>query len=206
MRLTVATLIWDPNEKSEDFSRMYDESWVEKLFAGFNRNLTRPFRFICYTDRPRPLSEAIEQLLMGADKPGYGDCIRPYQLDAPMILVGLDTVITGNIDQLADHCLQGKILALPRDPYSPARACNGVALVPAGNRHIFDDWNGENDMDWVRGRPHHFIDDLFPGQVKSFKVHVKPYGLGDARIVYFHGAHKPHQLQGYQWIDQHWRV
>ncbi len=35
--LTVATLFWQPNVASRDFSRCYDESWVEKLYRGFRR-------------------------------------------------------------------------------------------------------------------------------------------------------------------------
>ena len=185
---------------------MYDESWVEKLHAGFRRNLTRPFRFVVFTDRERAFSPNIDQERLQAVEPDYGCFTEPYRLNEPMILVGLDTIITGNIDHLADRCLSGRLIALPRDPYSPQRACNGVALVPAGNRHVFDDWRGENDMVWIRGQLHHFIDDLFPGQVVSFKGHVSRHGLGDARIVYFHGHQKPHQLQGVEWIDQNWRV
>ena len=140
---------------------------------------------------------------MIAKKPGYGDCIEPYRLGWPMILVGLDTVIVGNIDQLADYCLNAEKIALPRDPYSSERACNGVALVPFGQQKIFSEWNGENDMEWMRQQPHEFIDDLFPRQVVSYKGHVKKNGLGDARIVYFHGYEKPPELK-LDWIRRHW--
>lgn len=203
--LHCVTALWDANRHSFEFSRMYDESWVEKLHAGFRRNLTVPFRFVVFTDRLREFSAGIDQELLQAAEPDYGCFTEPYRLNEPMILVGLDTIITGNIDHLADRCLTGRLIALPRDPYAPRQACNGVALVPAGNRHVFDDWHGENDMVWIRGQLHHFIDDLFPGQVVSFKGHVQHHGLGDARIVYFHGQQKPHQLQGFEWIDQHWR-
>lgn len=207
MNFCIATLLWDANRHSKDFSQVYDESWVEKLHAGFRRNLTRDFRFVLFTDRPRPnLRPGIVQVMMRSAEPDYGDCIEPYGLGEPMILVGLDTIITGNCDHLADYCLTADTVALPRDPYAPSRACNGVALVPAGHRRIFEEWRGENDMEWMRTQPHRFIDDLFPRQVVSFKGHVAQQGLGDARIVYFHGQQKPHQLQGFQWIDQNWRI
>ena len=204
--LHIATLLWEPNRESFDFSRCYDESWVLKLQAGFQRNLHKPFQFVLFTDRLRDLPASIQQRRLHSAAPTYADCIQPYQLNAPMILVGLDTVITGNIDHLAAHCLTADRVALPRDPFAPARACNGVALVPAGHRRIFDEWRGENDMEWMRAQPHHFIDDLFPGQVVSFKGQVRGRGLGDARIVYFHGQEKPHQLAAIDWIDQHWRI
>lgn len=204
MMLTVATLFWQANDKSRSFSTMYTEEWVEKLYRGFARNLTMPFRFVCYTDRARKYSEPILQNInpmLGAN--GYSDCIRPYEMGEPMILVGLDTVVTGNIDHLAGYCFMADRIALPRDPYKPQIACNGVALVPAGWERIGKEHAGENDMAWCRSFPHHFIDDLFPKHVRSFKGSVKKQGLGDTRIVYFHGEEKPHQLK-IDWLKELW--
>lgn len=202
--MIVATLIWDPNENSKTFSAMYDETWVKKLYFGFARNLDREFRFHVFTDKPRPLpAEIVQHQIEG--NPSYATCIQPYQLNEAMILVGLDTIVTANINHLADYCLTADTIALPRDPYNEKQACNGVALVPAGMRAVFDHHRGENDMEWMRKHPHKMIDDLFPGQVVSYKGHVKKRGLGDARIVYFHGEEKPHQLD-LQWVKEHWRL
>lgn len=182
---------------------MYDERWVTRLYDGFKRNLNMPWRFVLFTDRVRDLPNVIRQEAIASRKPSYADCIEPYRLNVPMILVGLDTVITGPVNHLAQYCIESETIGLPRDPYHLERACNGVALVPAGNRVVFDDWRGENDMEWLRSRPHRFTDDLFPGQIVSYKGHVKKHGLGDARIVYFHGQEKPHQLNE-PWIREHW--
>lgn len=203
--LTVATLLWDANQSSHGFSRIYDETWVTRLRSGFSRHLTQPFRFVLFTDRRRDLPRDIMQVLISTDRPDYGNCIEPYRLNAPMILTGLDTVVVGNVDHLADYCMTSKIMALPQDPYDGSRACNGVALVPTGHHFVFDGWNGENDMDWVRKQPHKLIDLLFRGHVVSYKGHVRGNGgLGDARIVYFHGDQKPHQLKDQPWIRKHW--
>lgn len=204
--ITVATLLWSPNENSFSFSRMYDESWVEKLYRGFARNLTLPFRFVCFTDRDRTFAEPIQQERIRG-RLDYSACIEPYRLGVPMILVGLDTVVTGNCDHLAMYCLEAKRLAVPRDPYRPSVVCNGVGLVPAGHASIATEHDGKtNDMDWIRAHRPAVLDDLFPGQVVSYKVHVKGRKLGDARIVYFHGEAKPHQEYATQpWIREHWR-
>ena len=50
-----------------------------------------------------------------------------------------------------------------------------------------------------------WLDDLFPGQIKSYKVQVVPPDLGDTRIVYFHGNPKPHMLDHLPWITEHWQ-
>ena len=201
--LAIVSLLWDANRNSESFSTCYTEEWVEKLYWGFERNLTREFEFILYTDRQREFTVPVTQYRLPAIAPNYGHCILPYRMGRPMILVGLDTIVTGNIDHLADYCMTAERFACPRDPYWPERVCNGVALVPAGHEHIGLEWDGANDMEWVRKYSPLVIDDLFPEQVVSFKGHVKQRGLGDARIVYFHGEEKPHQLD-LDWVRQHW--
>lgn len=206
--LTVATIFWQANESSFDFSRAYNEEWVERVYRGFARNLTKPFRFVCFSDRPRTFREPIEQEPILATKPDYSTCIEPYRLDAPMILVGLDTVITGNCDALADYCLSADVLAVPLDPYNPRQVCNGVALVPAGQRaRMWDRFDRKtNDMEWIRANPYAVLDDLFPGQITSYKGHVKKRGLGDSRIVYFHGLEKPPEIEARtSWVREHWR-
>ena len=203
--ITVATLFWQANAASFDFSRGYDETWVEKLYRGFARNLTLPFRFVCFTDRPRDFCEPIEQEPIRG-RLDYSACIEPYRLGEPMILVGLDTVVTGNCDHLAAYCLDAQRLAVPLDPYAPHQVCNGVALVPRGHEHIAALHDGQtNDMEWIRRFNPAVIDRLWPAQVASYKVHVAPRGLGDARIVYFHGHQKPQQLPHVGWIREHWR-
>lgn len=202
--ITIATLLWDGNEHVQDFSRCYDETWAEKLYRGFARNLTQPFDFVCFVDRERDFAEPIKQEPIEARPIGYSACIEPYRMNVPMILVGLDTIITGNIDHLAEYALAGNKLALPKAVYREG-TCNGVALVPDGSRAIYDRHSGENDMFYMESQDHVLIDDLWPGHVVSYKGHVKEHGLGDARIVFFHGKEKPHEI-GYKepWIREHW--
>lgn len=202
--ITIATLLWEPNGGSQPFSKMYDESWVVRLHDGFKRNLSIPFRFVLFTDWFRYLPGEIIQQRMTRLKPSYADCIEPYRLNVPMILVGLDTVITGPVNHLAQWCFESSEIGLTRDPNNLNRAANGVALVPAGHRKVFDDWRGENDLAWMQRQPHVDLDQLFPGQIVSYKGHVKKHGLGDARIIYFHGAEKPHELTDQPWIRKHW--
>lgn len=204
--LTVCTLLWQPNGKSRDFSRMYDETWVEKLYRGFQRNLTVPFRFVCYSDRAREYSEPIEQKVVpGLGRRGYSDCIKPFELGVPMLLCGLDTLVTGSCDKLAAWCFEEKVMCLPRDPYKPNQAINGVCLVPAGWERIAKEHRGQNDMEHVRRYPHRFIDDEFPGFVRSWKGHVRDHGLNGTKVIYFHGREKMHELAGNPIIETHWR-
>lgn len=203
--ITVATMLWRPNEGSRSFSQCYTPEWVDRLYRGFARNLMQPFEFVCFTDRAYRFSEPVEQMAIETDRPDYGCYIEPFRLDVPMILVGLDTVVIGNCDQLADYCLHETTLALPRAVYRPNTACNGVALIPAGHRHVYDSWRGENDMAWLRRQRYALIDDLFPGQVASYKGHVKEHGLDGVSICFFHGEEKPHELEPGEPVLEHWQ-
>lgn len=204
--LVVSACLWDANEHSEAFSRAYDASWAHKLFNGFNRHLTVPHRSVLFTDRKRDLPPWIEQVIepdLGCN--GYGDCVRPFKLNEPMIFAGLDTIIVGNCDKFARYCLEADRIALPKHPYQDY-SINGVVFCPAGQRRIFDDWRGENDMEWMRTFPHNRIDELWPGRVRSWKAHVATQGPGNAKIIYFHGKQKPERLaENNAFVRDAWR-
>lgn len=211
--IAIASMLWDANEHSGQFSSCYDESWVEKLYRGVARNLTQPFRFILWTDRERQFYAPIEQRFIQARRPDFSSCIEPYSYDGAMIVFGLDTIVCGNIDHFADYALAGNELAVPRDPIYTDIACNAVALVPAGKKAVmYDRWRNENDMEWVRDNPHVFIDDMWPGQVLSHRVQIRGEGHvsqptrypPDLRICYFHGRGKPHELEADGFIQRHW--
>lgn len=203
--ITVATCLWDANAFSHPFSRCYDDSWADKLYRGFKRNLTLPFRFVVFTDRERKFRESVEQMPILRRPIHYGACVEPFALNVPLIFVGLDTIVVGNVDKLARWCLQNRgKLALPKHPYEPW-SINGVVLWGGGNPAIFGNWAGENDMDWMRSFEHQRIDDLFPRKVVSYKAHVTRHGLHKARIVYFHGQPKPPELMHLPWVRECWR-
>lgn len=204
--LVVATCYWDRNEHSESFSQCYDQSWVEKLFRGFKRNLHLPFRFVCFTDRIRAYREPIEQQLLERRPITYASNVEPFKLNQAMIFCGLDTIVVGDVTKLARWCIagKGKKLALPKHPFETF-SINGVVLVAAGQRHIYDTWRGENDMKWMRSFPHDRIDELWPDKVVSYRAHVRGRSLAKSRIVYFHGREKPHELPHVDWIKQCWR-
>lgn len=203
--LTLSTVLWDPNEKTETFSHCYSDIWAVRFFNGFRRNLTCPTRSVLFTDRRRDLPKFIEQIVesdLGSN--GYGDCVRPFKLNEPMIFAGLDTVVVGNCDKFARYCFESDRIALPKHPYEPF-SINGVVFCPAGQRHIFDDWRGENDMKWMRQWPHDQIDTLWPNRVVSYKARVRGRGsVGKARIVYFHGRPKMQDAMNEEFVREHW--
>lgn len=207
--LHVACCLWDANEKSQEFSRCYDESWVEKLYRGFKRNLSEPFRFVVFTDRERRFHHGkIEQERLATIVPDYGCLIEPFKLNAPTIICGLDTVVVRNLDHMAYYCQVGTRIAAPVHPTKPQwGVLNPVVFVPKGHRAVFDEWRGENDMEWLRTRDCVDASRLWPGQLLSLKLNIVPHGStapADARVIYFHGRKKPHELDHVGWIKKHW--
>lgn len=205
--LTVACCLWEPNQNSRDFSKGYDESWVEKLYRGFKRNLTRPFRFVCFTDKDRKFQGPIEQEKLQTPEPGYGCLIEPFRLDVPMIIGGLDMIVRGNIDHMADYCLSGEKVALPLHPCHAWRGfINPVVFIPAGHRRVFDTWRGENDMEWLNTFNCVDTETMWPKQILSWKLHdLRVRGHMEARIVYWHGEPKTDRVsQNTRWVAEAW--
>lgn len=204
--LHIVTCLWQENDLSARFSRCFDESWVNKLFSSMRRNLTRPFRFVVLTDRERKFDAGIDQERLATAIPHYGCLIEPFRFNEPTMICCLDMIILRNIDHLADYCLTADTVAAPRNPYDPAVVINPIVLAPAGHRYIYDNWRGENDMEWLRRQKTVFIDDMWPNDVVSLKAHkIRDEGVGNASIVYCHGTPKPHALLHLDWVRQHWR-
>lgn len=203
--ITVACCLWDHNDQSFPFSR-YTEEDVDKLYRGFERNLTVPWRMVCFTEKPRKFAENVWQERLSAAEPGYGAMIEPFKLDEPSIICGLDTIIVGNCDELARYCLEGSTLALPRDPFFPEKTCNGVALVPKGHGWLWREFAGGNDMDYLRAQPAALIDEIFPRAVVSYKGHVQHFGIEpENKIVMLHGRPKAADLTHLDWVAESWR-
>jgi len=203
--LHVSACLWHKNELSGPYSRCYDESWVDKLYRCFARNLTIPFRFVLFTDRIRKFEEPIDQEILSTSPAHYGCLIEPFKLNVPSIICGLDMVVVRNIAHMAEYCLTADRIAVPIHPRKPDLGiCNPVAFVPAGHRHVFDGWDGGNDMVRLRQFDNATTDALWPGQILSHKhTKVRELGLQKARIVYFGGANKMHEIAD-PWIKEHW--
>lgn len=207
-KISIATCLWRPNFKSFGFSKCYDETWVNKLYRACRRNLSVDFDFYCFTDEDEYEFEHEEIIHRPAleENPGYDAYIEPFQIEGPLIVIGLDTIIVGNIDYLADLAQNYDKLYLPKDPYFD-RACNGIAIRGPGLAEIYDKHAGQNDMDWLNMFDYELIDDLYPDSVVSFKQRVRQRNWSDSfSIVYFHGNPKMNQsiVSELDWVKRHW--
>lgn len=87
----------------------YGPEYVNRLFAGVSRSLSRPFRFICVTDDLSGLNSKVESVPFPEDpgiKRGWPDVLVKLMLledgfaglAGPTLFLDLDVLITGPID------------------------------------------------------------------------------------------------------------
>ena len=198
--ITVSCVYYKNTTGQPYWAGCYSPEWVDKLCRGVMRNYSKPFKFVCFTNEDWLSFK--EEITLVSLVPGswHTICKQQHALDCDnLVILGLDTIITGKLDEI--FAFEGA-LAVPRDPYMPDQPCNGV-VIQRGARPDIASATAGSDMMVIRQFPHQYLDDLFPGQVLSYKVHVKLNGLGDARLVYFHGVPKPSDLQD-DWVKEHW--
>jgi hypothetical protein len=203
-RLTVASVL----RKSPD----YDVDYVERLAAGVSSHLTVPHRFVCLSDVPVP----VERIPLEFGLPGWWSKMELFRLPPPVLYFDLDTVIVGSLDGIADHARRSAFTAL-RDFYRPDGLGSGMmswALDVSDLYRAFsespirwmDQYGARGDQAFIedRFRKPDKWQDVVPGQVVSYKAHVRKAtrrletGTGDipdnARVVCFHGKPRPREI------------
>jgi hypothetical protein len=185
-------------------SKCFTEEWVEKLYRGINRNL-EDFRFICLTDKKYNFIEDIIQVPLEHNLHAYMPIMEIFKHDFGRVLfMGLDSVITGSLEDLASY--QGDF-AMIRDPNHPNKGASGVMSFPyrpdIWEKFITSGTSERYDQRFLHEIPHKYLDDYFPGQLASYKCHIKTNEINDERIIYFHGAEKPHEVEE-NFIKENW--
>lgn len=173
-------------QKSKD----YDTDYVEKLAGGVNKHLG--VDLLCIHENSSPGWWCKMALF------------APY-IHGDVLYLDLDTLIVGDLSDIASvGCL-----TMLSDFNVSDRLQSGVMYLPEKDRAlVWDEWikNPQAIMDKYRGwgdggfigdvLPHAARwQDILPGQVVSYKAHVRK-GLmtDDARVVCFHGQPKPRAL------------
>ena len=208
--ITVACALFRGRDVPEHSLGIFTPEWVDRLYRGAARNTTRPFRLVCYTDQEYEFAEPVDQrpLVMP-----YRNCLALLECFREdlgrVVFMGLDTIIVGNIDAVMDY--DGPLAMLP-DPLAP-RPCSGVMAYPY-TPQIWEAFERDHeeisrssllggypsDMTFLATQIHALIDDA---GIYSYKAHCRGGVPADAKIVYFHGWEKPHELR-HDWIREHW--
>lgn len=187
--------------------------YVERLFNGIYRNLRRPFRPWCISDTPAGMITArcakLGVMEIPAD-PGVNGWWNKVALFRPgifpagerVLYFDLDTVITGDLSDIASY--QCKFAALG-DFYFKGNLNSALMGWEAGALdHIWRVWDRcgrpqfdpGGDQSWIEAVQPTYDpwQEMFPGQIVSYKVDCQDGLPKDARVCCFHGRPRPHEV------------
>ena len=215
-------------------TNIFDATWVDKLYRAIKRNTTKPFELICLVDKEYPIKEPVKQVKFIEQanvSVGWSLLVEMYRPDITSdrrVTIGLDTIIMDNIDDILEI---DSDIAMLADPCVPKEICNAITWCsPETAKFIWDVWT--NKREWVYENCKFItkdavsemvllrklfdqdgealrVDNIHEG-IYSYKVHIieNPDLIENAKIIYFHGEPKPHELGAHpvdKKIIPHWK-
>lgn len=213
------------------WGRYYGAGYVNALHRGARQRLRRPHRFVCITDDASGLDPGIEVIDLIRLRRGMPEervrignwqklvLYRPGALPdgATVLFLDLDTVLTGELDDLFDRVSRRRGLHLcpqmPKGERAPDRPrhlfgnASVVGFIPAEQHHIWHRLMDEGVPSGIRREqqftclnaagiqhwPREWIADFKKDCTYSFpkSLFVRPKPPPDARVVIFPGSIKP---------------
>lgn len=182
----------------------YPVEYVIRLKESASRNLTVPHRFVCMTDREAPC----DTVPLATDLPDNMKLMALYRpdngLEGRVLALDIDSLITGSLDDIAAY--NGNFCTA-RDFYRPDMTDGFLRAFEAGKHaYLWEKASNRYRMEIPYFKDHmekpDYWQDLYPGQVVSYKVHCKDGPPKGARIVSFHGKPKLHECGG--WVKELW--
>ena len=226
--ITIVTALFNGDNTDIPHSvDVYAPDYVDKLYRGIARNFRGTFDFICLTDKNYKFEEPIIQkrLSMSVDQYGWMcvvDVYRPDLCVGKRLTIGLDTIITGPLDDILEHNTK---IGLCTDPIVPEFVCNAITLAsPEFCVELWDLWENnkkeimETCIFEIFGVPSEMellrkyyndadrLDVLFPGRILSYKLHIRDEKIPveNTSIIYYHGLPKPHEMLNEKWVEENW--
>lgn len=210
----------------------FSARYVNNLYAAVRRNTDRDFSFVCITDNnTTELNPKIDTKTPENDVWGWWHFMEFYNpgfTDRTRIYLGLDTVITGNIDRLLRqdkftlsrdfNYLIGNTSKLYANTYADC-----AAVIPAeGNKLLYETFLtcNHNDKLAVETNPIHvwvthmirndgpapFLwQDIEPKLLCSYKWPEIKVEQPPEPMVFFHGVPAVHaEAKKGGWVKEHW--
>lgn len=186
-------------------------SAIRRQFLDHNKNPA--FGFRCITDTP----SLDWHIPMQTSWSGWWSVLELYRFTGPTILVGLDTLICGDLHKFTDlaiTCKPNEIYGIA-DFYHPERWANGVMVWNGDHRNLVDGF--DPSLTSVRGEMDHSHKSMLENGVTplvmsnmgiySYKKHIRdskaPISEGQASIICWHG--KPRPWHSGSWAGDEYR-
>lgn len=174
--------------------------YVNALYGGCVRNLTVPFRFVCFTDdasglHPKIEPSAVPRDIIPSSRHGVYYKLAMFRPGAftpgeRVLFLDLDTVILTNIDDIASF---GGSFAMLRDPWFPD-AVNSSVMAWEFRPHHHDIWRKwvdagypsqpAGDQGWISDHVADVVrlQDLFPARIRSFDFECRKLPTRPTRL------------------------
>ena len=217
MRPTFVSVLNTRSLFSHHTTGKFDRRDVEILKQMLRRNLRCTFNFVCLSDCDVP---GVDTISLKKGWPGWWAKIEVFRQDFegnPVIYLDLDTILVADFADMLDRISGFTML---RDFKRPERYASGVMAWRSKYTYLFEAFRNDperymeiysdepklGDQAFIEdhlGIQPDVLQDLWPGAVESYKVHVRRRWLRrpgrNARIVCFHGDPGPKDVN-HAWV------
>lgn len=168
----------------------YTPEYVRRLKAGVDSHLVG-HRFVCLSDMDVP-----NRIPLTEGLPGWWSKLELFRLVGPTLYVDLDTVVTGDLGDIAHYPHRFTMLT---DFTRPDRPASGVMAWHGDYSFLLTEYEpgkaypGHGDQGYIGSRVDaDRFQDIFPEQIVSRKV--RRTRNPNERLVCFHGEPRPHKV------------
>ena len=186
----------------------YQPLHVQMLAAQVKEYTTIDYDFVCYTDFQKEIPGVISIPLLN-DWPGWWAVPEVFRSIHPTVVVGVDTVIRGNIDglfRIAQSSNEREFWMI-RAFRPPVRMISGIMAWNGDWSWLYNEFRYERESHRLRGEEDYTnsqfkvngitpkaIQDVYPF-VYSWKRHCVGNGIPeDCKVLVFHGKPRPHEV------------
>lgn len=203
-------------------SDRYTSRWIDIMLASLKRNMSIDFEFKPMSDssHPYPSYNFVQ------NNPGFWNKVelfRPGLWSGPVLFLDLDTVITGDLAPIIQHCRGQKFLMYRGNPNKDTNItypASPVMYWEQAPTELWDIWNSQPAAVWYKRyaggslgdqafiRDHacfKIIQDCMPAGTNYFCSNKKTFNE-DARLIVLGGPSKKPDVMDWHIIKQHWRL
>lgn len=179
----------------------YLPAHVERLYGQ-----CADYPFFCLSD----VTLDVPHYRMKHNWPTWFSKLEAFRLSGPILYMDLDTAVVGDLTPFLDAAEQHDFIALRNPLPTPSRFGSGLMAWRGDMTHIYRRFLGNPERHIARcttqrvwgdqgfiaeSEPNPVLwQDLFPGEIVSWKVDCKEGVPETARVVYFHGNPRPWQV------------
>ena len=235
-------LIKNENEKNDEslifitmkWGKKYDADYLNKLYNGIKKNISKSFSFYCITEIPEGLNKDIKIINLETKFKGWmKKCIlfdekilnqlESIKENSLICFIDLDMIIYNNLDFLTEY--KGNFALMKTDDIQCEGSHNGynssiILYRKNFGRKIYDIMDKyENELTNQIIRFDHYLEfivknadftqDVFIGKILDYNTYCKDKKLEelpkDGAIIAFPRSPKPHQCSE-DWIKKYWSL